>query len=148
MIFIVLAKFTVEDKRIQQKFLVEAESVTDSEVKFNKWLPKNYSDSEITSSSVGNITEIAAIDFNEESDVFYLVMLSWTEQISEKKSKKKSMYIMINSDSGFDGAYKNVKNYIENYSSVDYEIESIAASRIICDRELVNIADYTNPLAS
>ena len=84
-----------EPKKMNERYVVDAVSVTDSEAKVKKWMPSNYKESEIKSSGLAPMSEIVSVNFDKENDIFFLGRAFYLEE-TKKKPKKKTISFMIN----------------------------------------------------
>lgn len=150
MIFTVSAKYIKEVgeegekeiKMVTERYIVDAVSVTDSEAKVIKFLPDNYRDKEITSSVINNLEEVIAVNFNRESDNFYLGRASYMEEKGKKLVRKQFSFMVNGTD--LKNALENAQKFYADISTVEYTIESMSSSKLICDSDLVNINTVTN----
>lgn len=122
-------------KKVDEKYLVDAMSVTEAEAKVIEWFPDNYQDLSVNAAV---FFELDSIVTTGKSETYYLGRIKFPEETKKGKIKMKSFQVMVNGDNLKD-ALNNMIEAFHDESAVDYEMDSIANSKIIIDGDLVKI---------
>jgi hypothetical protein len=141
--FIVTAQYLkpVEDgsdvdggkKKVTDKFLVNAHSVTEAEAKVTKWLPENYDELFCKGSVFFDLDSIVTVGENTEK--WFLSRVKFCETTDKGKEKWYSFQVMVNGKDLSD-ALKNVSEHYSKETVQDYVMGAIAESKIIIDEDL------------
>lgn len=116
--------------KVTEPFLVDALSCTEAEARIVEEVsPSPYFIGELNVLSV-NKTKISEVFWNADGDKFYKVKVNYIT-IDEKTGaeKRTATYILVQA-SDFAGAFSNFKKGMQG-SMADYEIESIAETKIV-----------------
>lgn len=114
-------------KVFNEKYLVDAVTVTDAEMKINKWFPSNYKDLSVGSVVFFDLDSVITTELKD--DTYYLARVAYIDN-SSKKPKTKTFQVLVCGDS-IEEALKTIM--VKFY---DYTIKGIAESKIIVDSTL------------
>ena len=123
-----------DERSVQEKYLVNAVSVTEAEVRIIKWKPSNYK--ELDCKSVGIIELDAIISDELEENGYYIGRVKYSVEGKKGKIKWRSFQALVNGKDIKD-ALSKLEKYYET-SSVDMKVASISESRIIVDSSLTS----------
>ena len=139
MFFTVTAEYLkpVEDeeglKKVIEKYLVNAMTVTEAEAIVTKWFPDNYKDLFVSASGIFDLDSVLVVG---DSDQYYLARIKYSEETKKGKLKWFSYQVLVNGDD-----IKKALNTLEEEhvkdSMRDGVIAKIEESKIIVDDDLV-----------
>lgn len=124
-----------ELKRVKEKYLVDAMSVTEAESRITEWCPDNYQEMEVKGAAFFDLDSVIKTGDDEQ---FYLGRVRYPEENEKSgKVKWKSFQVMVNGSS-LANALENMENHFAD-GVESYQMFSIATSQIIVDEDLAKI---------
>lgn len=123
-------------KKAIESYLVNSQSVTESEVKFYKWLPSDFENPVVESSQVSQIVEILTdesimIDGNTD---YYMLKIN---AIDGDTGNVKPYFILANG-LGIKDCIERAEAHYSKYTKLDLDVVSATKSQIIVDKDLIS----------
>lgn len=123
-------------KRVTEKYIIDAMTVTEAEAKFKGYAPNNWQELEVKGAIMMDLDDIIKKYPEDDENVeWFLVRVKFPEQ-GKKTIKWKSFQVMVDGRDLEDGLKNVIKAYSEG-ATADYKPSKIEESKLIVDEDLV-----------
>lgn len=116
-----------------EKYLVDAMTVTEAEAKVKNWFPNNYQDLEVTAAGMFDLDSIITVGDDED---YFLGRVKFSETTKKGTLKWYSFQVMVNGKDLLSALQNMIAKYKDGATS-DYVMGKIEDSKIILDDDLV-----------
>lgn len=122
-------------KKCFESYLVNSESVTESEARLMKWLPSDFGNPSIEGSVLSPIKEIIRHEIPEDEEAWFLFRIGF---INGDTGNWKFEYILANGKDLQDSLNRTLKFFKEK-TTIDCKVESGTSTKLIIDEDLVDL---------
>lgn len=122
-------------KKVFESYVVNSESVTESEAKLVKWLPSDYQNTSIEGSVLSPIKELVRHDIDTDDENWFLLRVGF---MNGDTGNFKAEYILAN---GLDlkDSLDRTKKFFSEGTTIECKYESIATTKLIIEEELTDL---------